>query len=135
MAGFDADGRVLLLGRFPPVPSLVFLYIAIGISRQQPLVHFLSNALENLLDVEVVFGAGLEEVGLDAGGQGLPLRSVDRPLLFQIAFGGCNGDNDILVGKVANVLQPGGYVVERLAVIDSVGLNRRVDTSRTAPAP
>ena len=77
MAGFNADGRVFLFGRFAPVPSLVFLDVAIGIPRQQPFVHLLCDALENLLHVEIVFGAGLEEVGLDAGCQGLPFRSVD----------------------------------------------------------
>ena len=63
---------MLLLGRFPPVPSLVFLYVAIRIPRQQHFVHFLSNALENLLYVKVVFGASLEEIGLDPSSQGLP---------------------------------------------------------------
>ena len=77
VTGFDAYGGVLLLGRFPPVPSLIFLNVAVGVPRQQSLVHFLGNALKNLLDIDVVLGAGLEEVGLDAGSQGLPLRSVN----------------------------------------------------------
>lgn len=88
-------------------------------------MHLFSNRVKYFLYVDVSFSAGLHELSSYFVSHRFPFAFLDCPIPLEVALGGCDSDDDVLVGKVADVLEPGAQVFEGPTVIDGVSLRLR----------
>lgn len=113
----------------------LFLFRQVLALFDDPLAKLFCDTSEDLLNIDVLFGACFMEICINLGSESFALFYLDCTLLLEVAFCASNGYHYVFAGKTADIFEPARHIFKGAAVVNGVCLDENWLTRRTASAP